>query len=117
MNELRSQQRLATHKGKHARTYRVDPVDRAFCNVLGHSLDGIVVRPAVVTIQIALPFREQGGNEWTQFGTMPARFEIGRGPAFHRADCVKLLILALAHLPRIEWLRVKRLRQNFLMLL
>ena len=43
----------------------------------------IVVRPAVVTIKIAFPFREQVGDDGLKIASPDARFKVGRHPAVH----------------------------------
>ena len=77
----------------------MQPVDRALGNVFGHAFDGVVVRPAVVAIEIALPFRKQVRNDRPQVVAVPARFEIGRAPGLPGADRVKLLIFRLVISP------------------
>ena len=54
----------------------MDPIDGTLGDVFGHALDGVVVRPAIVAIKIAFPFRKQIGNDRSQIAAMPTRFEV-----------------------------------------
>src|SRR6266550_3889187 len=89
------------------------PIDRALGNVFSHALDGVVVRPAIVTIEIALPFREQVRNHRAQLVAVPTRLKIGRAPALPGPNGVKLLIFLPGHWDRIGLLWINRLRQYF----
>src|SRR5258705_7330209 len=90
------------------------PIDGTFGNVFGHPLYGVVVGPAVVTIEVALPFSEQVRNDWAQRIAVPARLEVGRAPALPGPNGIKLLVLLARHRHRIGLLGVNRLRQYFL---
>src|SRR6185503_9199276 len=70
--------------------------------------------PAVVTIKLALPFREQVRNDGAQRIAVPARLEVGRAPTLPGPNSIKLLVLLAGHRHRIGLLRVNRLRQYFL---
>src|SRR5882672_48802 len=91
----------------------MQPIDGTLGDVLSHALDGVVVGPAIVTIQITLPLGEQVRNDRAQLAAMPTRLEIRRAPTLPGPDRVKLLILLARHRHRIGFLRIDRFRQNF----
>jgi len=58
VHEVRPEKRLASHQCQHPAAMVVEPVDGTPRDILGHALDGIVVRPAVPAIEIALVLDE-----------------------------------------------------------
>src|SRR5882724_11428899 len=91
----------------------MDPIDGTLGDVFGHALDGVVVRPAIVTIKIAFPFGEQVRNDRAQLAAVPARLKVRGTPTLPGSDCVELLIFLPGHRQRIGFLRVYRFRQEF----
>src|SRR6266511_541255 len=110
VDKLGPQQWFATHQREYARADRMKPIDRTLGDVFSHSLHGIVVRPAIVTIKIAFPFGEQVGNDRTQLGTVPARLKIRRTPTLPGPNSVELLIFLAGHRHRIGFLWINRFR-------
>jgi len=51
--------------------------------VFGHAFDAVVVRPAIVTIEIALPLSEQVRDGRLKISRQYARFEIRKHPSAH----------------------------------
>src|SRR5205807_2813903 len=92
VNELGPEERFAAHQRKDARADGMEPINRAARYVFGHALDLVVVRPAVVTIVVALPLGEQVRDDRAQLAAMIERFEVGRTPSLPRADGVEFLI-------------------------
>jgi hypothetical protein len=63
VHELGPEQNLATHEREHAAGRGMQPVERCPGELLGHPLHPIVVRVAVVAIEIALVLGEQVGDD------------------------------------------------------
>ena len=59
VDKLRPQERFASHEGEEPIAEPVQPVDGLSGSLLGHSLNAIVIGPAVMTIEVAFPFAEQ----------------------------------------------------------
>src|SRR5438445_10570239 len=83
VNEIGAQQWLAARGSKHPAGCRVQPVDCAPRRILGHSLDAIVIRPAVMAIEIAFPFGEEVGDYRLEVPWKRAGLEVRKHPAFH----------------------------------
>src|SRR5260370_39703602 len=62
---------------------RVQPVDGAPRRILAHSFDAIVIRPAVMAIEIAFPFGEEVGDYRLEVPWKRAGLEVRKHPAFH----------------------------------
>ena len=110
VNKFWTQQRFATHQSEHARAHRMQPIDRTPGRVFSHAFHFVVVRPAIVTIQVALPFGEQIRNDRPQVFVIPTRFEIRRAPGLPGANRIQLLIFRLRHRLRIGMNRIGRFR-------
>src|SRR5215471_7931647 len=63
VHKIRTQKGLATGGSEHAARRGIKPVYGAARRILGHTLDAIVVGPAVMTIEIAFPFGEEISND------------------------------------------------------
>ena len=63
VNEVRADERLAAGWSEYSARGRFQPVDGAPRCVLSNAFDAIVVRPAVMTVQIAFPFGKEVGND------------------------------------------------------
>ena len=83
VNEIGAQQWLAARGSKHPAGCRVQPVDCAPRRILGHSFDAIVIRPAVMAIEIAFPFGEEVGDDRLEVPWKRAGLEVRKHPAFH----------------------------------
>src|ERR1700752_1483088 len=90
----------------------MQPVDGTLRHVFCHTLDRVVVGPAIMTIKIAFPFGKEIGNDWPQLSAVPTRLEIRSAPRLPGAYRSKLLVLALRHFPRVRMLRIQRLWQK-----
>jgi hypothetical protein len=82
MREVRTQQDLTAHEREDPAAGVVEPIDRPPGDILRHSLDPIVERPAVVAIEVALPLGEEIGNDGVEFAGLYARAQIGHEPSF-----------------------------------
>ena len=63
VHEVRADERLAAGWSEHAARRRFEPFDGAPRGVFGHAFYAVVIRPAVVAVQIALPLGEEVGND------------------------------------------------------
>src|SRR5579864_7447418 len=81
MNEFRPQQRLATHQRQDPAAIVVQPVDRTAGHVLGHTLDLIVVGPAIPTIEIALVLDKQIGGDGVELSGQNSRTDVRAQPS------------------------------------
>src|SRR6185503_13701699 len=92
----------------------MQPVDRTFRDVFRHAFDGVIIRPAIMTIEIALPLRKQIRNDRPQLSGVPARLEIRLAPRTPRSQRAECLVLTLRHFRRVWVLRIHWLGQNLL---
>ena len=95
VREVGTEKRFAAHQRQHPASRVVQPVDRAFGHVLGHSADAVVERPTVVTVEVALPLVEQVGNDGMKLARHHARAEERERPALRRAVNVLGFVFAM----------------------
>jgi len=63
VNEVRADERLAAGWSEHAARRGFEPVDGAPRGVFRHAFDAVVIRPAVVAVQVAFPLGEEVRND------------------------------------------------------
>ena len=96
VDEIWTQQRLSARSRKHTARRRVQPVDCATRRVFGHTFDAIVIRPAVVTIEVAFPLREQVSDDRLKVPWKHPGLEVRKHPAVHGLQDLGNRPLALA---------------------
>src|SRR5262245_39310511 len=61
----------------------MEPVDGTMRRVLAHALDAVVIRPAVVAVQIAFPLSKKVGNDRLKLARQNSRLEVRSHPTAH----------------------------------
>src|SRR5262249_31867094 len=70
--------------GGDSTTDRMQEINRAFSDLFSHALHAVLERPAIMTIQIALPFGEEVRQQRAEFIGHDSRLDIWHQPA---AEC------------------------------
>src|ERR1700738_4897774 len=83
MHQLWAEERFAGHERKYTTGGGVQPVNRALCGLFTHAFYAVVERPAVMTVEIALPLRKKMRNEGRKCPRKTGGLDIGKSQPVH----------------------------------
>src|SRR5262249_45817898 len=84
VDEFRPEEDLTTHESEDAAGRRMQPVDRGLRDLLGHAFHPIVVRVAVVAIEIAFVLGKQVSDDGMEIARQQPRLHVRKRPAPQR---------------------------------